>query len=292
MKLFEGVYTALVTPFYKGQVDFESLGKIVDHQLKNGIAGFIVNGTTAESPTLKEEEAFELLAFVKERAGNKARVIFGSGSNSTEKTVKLSQKAEKAGAEGLLVVVPYYNKPPQRGLVEHYKAVAGSVNLPVLLYNVPGRTVTSLTVESVAELAKIKNIVGIKEATGNLDFGKQIIEATGRDFVVTSGDDETALQLKTLGGQGIISVCSHIMPRFMSRWFHDDYQPEFAAECERAKPLIASLYISANPIPVKEALHVLGFIRSSEVRLPLWELSSEQKTQLRGQLDKYAEFLK
>lgn len=292
MKLFEGVYTALVTPFYKGQLDFESLGKIVDHQLKNGIAGFIVNGTTAESPTLKEEEAFELLSFVKEKAGSKARVIFGSGSNSTEKTVKFSQRAEKAGAEGLLVVVPYYNKPPQRGLVEHYKAVASSVSAPVLLYNVPGRTVTSLTVESIQELSKVKNIVGVKEATGNLEFGKQIMDACGKDFIVSSGDDETSLKLKTLGGHGTIAVCSHIIPQWMTRWFHQAYQDHFGDEFEKVKPLISSLYISANPIPVKEALHMLGFIRSSEVRLPLWELSSEQKTQLRSQLDKYAEFLK
>lgn len=290
-KLFTGVYTALITPFYNGKIDFQSLEKIIEHQILNGVAGFVVNGTTAESPTLSEDEAFELLAFVQEKTKNRARIIFGSGSNSTEKTISLSQKAEKAGAEGLLVVVPYYNKPPQAGLAAHFKAVAKSVQLPVLLYNVPGRTVTSLSVDTIKELSHVKNIVGIKEATGNLDFGRQIILSTESDFVVSSGDDETGLELKVLGGQGTISVCSHVIPKFMARWFHQPYQPQFGEEFLKLKPLISSLYISSNPIPVKEALHIMGLIRSSEVRLPLVPLTDEQKKIVRTQIETHREFL-
>jgi 4-hydroxy-tetrahydrodipicolinate synthase len=291
MKLFTGVYTALVTPFYQGKIDFPSLENLITQQLSGGIAGFVVNGTTAESPTLSEDEAFELLTFVKGVVKDRAHVIFGSGSNSTEKTIQLSKKAEAKGAEGLLVVVPYYNKPPQAGLAAHFKKVAESVTLPIMLYNVPGRTVVSLALETIKELSEVKNIVAIKEATGNVDFGRQIISATGADFIVSSGDDETALELQQAGGQGTISVCSHIIPQWMGRWFHQAYQPDFGVEFQKLKPLISSLYISANPIPVKAALKEMGLIRSSEVRLPLCPLSAEQEKVLLDQLAAFKEFL-
>jgi 4-hydroxy-tetrahydrodipicolinate synthase len=291
MKLFTGVYTALVTPFYQGKIDFPSLENLITQQLGGGIAGFVVNGTTAESPTLTEDEAFELLTFVKGFVKDRAHIIFGSGSNSTEKTIQLSKKAQDKGAEGLLVVVPYYNKPPQAGLAAHFKKVAESVSLPIMLYNVPGRTVTSLSVDTIAELSKVKNIVGIKEATGNVDFGRQIILSTESDFIVSSGDDETALELKVVGGQGTISVCSHIIPQWMCRWFHQDYQNEFGEEFLRIKPLISSLYITSNPIPVKAALKELGLIRSSEVRLPLCPMTAEQEATLIKQITAFKEMI-
>ncbi|MCB9072611.1 MAG: 4-hydroxy-tetrahydrodipicolinate synthase [Bdellovibrionaceae bacterium] len=291
MKLFEGAYTALVTPFLQGKVDFASLEKIIDMQLKAGIHGFVVNGTTAESPTLLREEAFDILKFVKEKVGKTAHVIFGSGTNSTASTIELSQQAEKNGAEGLLVVVPYYNKPPQKGLGLHFKKVAESVSLPVMLYNVPGRTITGLNLATIAQLQEVKNIVAIKEATGDLDFGRQVLLAAKKDFIVSSGDDETALALKKLGGKGIVSVCSHIMPTSMAKWFSSETTDKELRDFEGIKEMIRALYMSSNPIPVKAALHLMGIIRSDEVRLPLSPLELEQKKNLESALKKFEKAL-
>jgi 4-hydroxy-tetrahydrodipicolinate synthase len=291
MKLFTGVYTALVTPFYQGKIDFQSLEKILDQQLKAGVAGLVVNGTTGESPTLSEGESFEVLKFVQDKVKGKARVIFGSGGNSTAKSIELSKKAEAAGAEGLLVVVPYFNKPTQRGLKEHFLSVAKSTALPVMLYNVPGRTVTSLNLETIKALSEVKNIVAIKEATGDVSFGRQIILAAGADFVVSSGDDETCLELRNFGGQGTVAVCSHIMPGKMTKWFHGEMSETALLEFAEAKPLISSIYISTNPIGVKGALHILGTIRSDEMRLPMTPLEPEQRKTLEAQIKKYERFL-
>jgi len=291
MKLFAGVYTALVTPFYKSRVDYESLEKILNQQLAAGVAGLVVNGTTAESPTLSTEEAFDILKFVQEKVGGRARVIFGSGLNGTDKTVQLSKKAQEAGAEGLLVVVPYFNKPTQRGLREHFAQVAQSVNIPVMLYNVPGRTVTSLNLETIKSLSEIANITAIKEATGDVSFGRQVILAAGADFVVASGDDETCLELRGSGGQGVVSVCSHILPKKMVQWFQGEMNEKFLREFVEAKPLISSLYISTNPIPTKAALQILGVIRSDEMRLPMTQLEPDQRKTLEQQLKKYERFL-
>lgn len=291
MKLFEGVYTALITPFYKGKLDVESLEKIVDNQLSAGVAGFIVNGTTAESPTLTQVERMMILELVKNKAKGKAKVIFGSGSNSTESTVSASRAAEEAGADGLLVVVPYYNKPPQRGLYEHFVRVANSVSLPIMLYNVPGRTVTSLSVDTIRQLSAVKNIVAIKEATGKLDFGQEVIDAVPTDFVVSSGDDETCLDLRTLGGRGVVSVCSHIIPRLMTKWFHSTSAASDKEEFLKIKPMISDLYITSNPIPVKYAMHILGLAKSDEVRLPLCTLDEEQKKYMQKQIETYREFM-
>ncbi len=291
MKLFTGVYTALVTPFYQGKIDYLSLEKLIQQQLSAGIAGFIVNGTTGESPTLSTDESLEILKFVIEKTKNKAHVIFGSGSNSTDKTIALSQKAEAAGAEGLLVVVPYYNKPTQRGLVEHYKKIASSVQTPIMLYNVPGRTITSLNLETIKTLAEVKNIAAIKEATGDINFGRQIILSAGQDFIVSSGDDETCLELRNFGGQGVVSVCSHIMPKKMTEWFHGEMSEKSLLDFAQAKPMIASLYLSTNPIPVKAALQIMGIVRSDEMRLPLTTLEPEQRSTLEQQMKKYERFL-
>jgi 4-hydroxy-tetrahydrodipicolinate synthase len=292
MKLFQGAYTALITPFFNGKIDFPSLEKLIEMQLIGGIHGFVVNGTTAESPTLKQEEAIEILKFVKNKVAGRARVIFGSGTNSTESTIELSHMAEKNGAEGLLVVVPYYNKPPQKGLELHFKKVAENVQLPVMLYNVPGRTITSLNLATIAQLQKVKNIVAIKEATGDLEFGRQILLASPKEFIVASGDDETSLALKKAGGRGIVSVCSHIMPTKMADWFSKETTDVELREFEPIKELIRALYISSNPIPVKAALQLMGVIRSDEVRLPLSPLEVEQKTQLEACLKKFEGTLK
>lgn len=290
--LFLGAYTALVTPFLKGKIDFKSLENLVDMQLKAGIHGFIVNGTTAESPALSKDEAFELLDFVKSKAAGKARIVFGSGSNNTATTIQYSQEAEKRGADGLLVVVPYYNKPPQRGLAMHFKAVAESVSLPVMLYNVPGRTITSLNLATISQLQEVKNIVAIKEATGDVDFGRQIILAAQKDFIVSSGDDESCLALKKAGGKGVVSVCSHIMPTKMAKWFSTPTTDAEMRDFSGAIELIKSLYITSNPIPVKAALHMMGIIATDEMRLPLCDLDADQKKILEAQLKKYEAYLR
>jgi 4-hydroxy-tetrahydrodipicolinate synthase len=291
MKLFQGAYTALVTPFLSGKIDFKSLEKLVETQIKAGIHGFIVNGTTAESPTLSKEEALELLDFVKTKAAGRVKIIFGAGTNNTATTIQLSQAAEARGADGLLVVVPYYNKPPQAGLFLHFKAVAESTSLPVMLYNVPGRTITSLNLATIAQLQEIKNIVAIKEATGDIDFGRQVILAAPKHFIVSSGDDESSLALKRIGGQGIVSVCTHIMPTKMARWFSTETTDSDFRDFSGSIELIRSLYISSNPIPVKAALHILGIIASDEMRLPLCGLEPEQKKMLEQTLKTYEGYL-
>ncbi len=292
MKLFQGAYTALVTPFLNGKVDFKSLENLVDLQLKAGIHGFIVNGTTAESPTLSKEESIEILKFVKSKASGKARVIFGSGTNNTATTIELSQAAEKNGAEGLLVVVPYYNKPPQQGLLLHFKAVAESVSVPVMLYNVPGRTITSLNLATISQLQEVKNIVAIKEATGDVDFGRQVVLSAKKDFLVSSGDDESCLALKKAGGQGVVSVCSHIMPSKMAKWFGEEPVDAAMRDFSGSIELIKSLYITSNPIPVKAALQIMGIIASDEMRLPLCTLDADQKKIVESQLKKHEAYLR
>lgn len=291
MKLFQGAYTALVTPFLNGKIDFSSLEKLVEMQIKAGIHGFVVNGTTAESPTLSKEEALELLDFVKSKVAGRVKIVFGSGTNNTATTIQLSQAAEKQGADGLLVVVPYYNKPPQSGLFLHFKAVAESTSLPVMLYNVPGRTITSLNLATISQLQEIKNIVAIKEATGDIDFGRQVILAASKEFVVSSGDDESCLALKRIGGQGVVSVCSHIMPTKMARWFSSETTDSDFRDFSGAIELIRSLYITSNPIPVKAALQMMGVIASDEMRLPLCTLEPEQKKTLEQALKKYEGYL-
>lgn len=286
-----GVYTALVTPFKNGQVDEKSLINLVKQQMKNGVKKFVVNGTTAESPTLAPEESLEILKLVTQVAGPEATIMFGSGSNNTKKTIEFSLKAIAAGAKSLLVVVPYYNKPPQQGLFEHFKKIAEEVSVPMLLYNVPGRTITSLELDTIQRLSKIKNIVGIKEATGNLEFGAQIINSCEKSWSVLSGDDETCLDLQKAGGKGVISVCSHIIPKKMSEWFSNPVEAKWLEDFYGARELIRSLYVTSNPIPVKAALQILGVIEQDEMRLPLCRLTVEQKKQLESTLKKYEKYL-
>ena len=189
------------------------------------------------------------------------------------------------------MVVPYYNKPPQLGLFEHFKTIAAEVSVPVLLYNVPGRTITSLELETIQKLSKIKNIVGIKEATGNVEFGSQIINSCEKNWSVLSGDDETCLDLQKAGGKGVISVCSHIMPKKMSEWFSRPVDQKSIEDFYGARELIRSLYITSNPIPVKAALQILGVIEQDEMRLPLCRLSAEQKKQVEVALKEYEKYL-
>lgn len=275
MKNFKGTLTALVTPFKNGMVDFKSLDRLVEHQLKNGVDGFVVNGTTGESPTLTENERTEVFQRVRAVAGEKVPLIMGTGSNDTAKTIDDSKKAEALGADAILVVVPYYNKPPQRGLFAHFKSVASSVQIPTILYNVPGRTITSLNVETIRDLAKVPGIVGIKEASGKIDFASEIINSCGKDFIMLSGDDGTYVEFLGVGGHGVISVASHVIPRQMAqwkKWVADGEIAKARQDIEKYNQLINLLFIEANPIPVKKAVQLMGLIDSAELRLPLVEL--------------------
>ncbi|UYL10509.1 4-hydroxy-tetrahydrodipicolinate synthase [Bdellovibrio sp. SKB1291214] len=289
MKNFKGTITALLTPFKNGKIDYSSVDKLLKHQLENGVDGFVINGTTAESPTLTDTEKQELFKHVRKVVGASVPLIMGTGSNDTAKTIDDSKKAEALGADAILVVVPYYNKPPQRGLYAHFKAVAESVKIPTILYNVPGRTITSLATETVADLAKVSGVVGIKEASGKIDAAEQIIKACGKDFVMLSGDDGTYVDFLNCGGHGVISVASHVIPKQMvqwKKWVRDGHLDKAKTDIQKHMPLIDLLFVEANPIPVKKAVQLMGLIESAEMRLPLVELSPENTEKLKMEMKK------
>jgi 4-hydroxy-tetrahydrodipicolinate synthase len=268
-------------------VDYSSLESLVLHQLKNGIEGFVINGTTAESPTLTDKEREQIFKAVRTMVGAKFPLIMGAGSNSTAQTIELSKKSEEWGADGLLVVVPYYNKPPQRGLVKHFSEIAKSVQIPILLYNVPGRTITALSAESIQELSKVQNIVGIKEASGNMDFAKEILKNTHPEFILLSGDDGTYVEFLDCGGHGVVSVASHIIPREMVAWtkqVHDGELQVARAGMQKYSKLIEQLFVEANPIPVKMALYQIGVIKSPELRLPLVPMADELAKKMKQEM--------
>lgn len=279
MKKFKSTLTALVTPFQDGAVDVKSLEKLVAQQITGGVDGFVVNGTTAESPTLTWSEVEKIFSVVKANSPAGTELVLGVGSNSTALTIEATQRAEKLQADGVLVVVPYYNKPPQRGLQAHFETVAKSTNLPVLLYNVPGRTITSLETQTIKNLSLVSNIVGIKEASGKIDFAKEIIAACGSEFTMLSGDDGTYVEFLGAGGHGVISVATHVIPSQMvqwKKWVQQGSIEQARKDIAKYSKLIDLLFCEANPIPVKMALHKMGIIASPELRLPLVELSPEK----------------
>jgi 4-hydroxy-tetrahydrodipicolinate synthase len=279
---FRGVFSALVTPFWNGRVDFDSLEKLVSFQIENKITGFVVNGTTAESPTLSEIEVKDIFNFVKKLVPSTTPVILGTGSNNTEKTVAATVRAAELGADAALVVVPYYNKPPQRGLVSHFQKVAESTALPIILYNVPGRTITSMSIETIQQLTKARGVVGIKEASGDLIFDRSIKSQIGDNFTFLSGDDGTFIDFMRLGGHGIISVMSNLLTSECMHWFEQCANGRYddaAYNFDSYRDLINGMYVEANPIPIKWMLKRKGLIRSAEMRLPLVELASQYQDQ-------------
>jgi len=271
---FSGVMTALITPFLKGAVDFPSLKKLIRHQLDNGIQGFIVAGSTGEAATLSLEEKLKVLDFVVGEAAGQVPVIMGSGTFNTQETCELCKTFSRPGVAALLVVTPYYNRPPQRGLEAHFLTVARSTKLPVIIYNVPSRTASSILPETVAQIAaQAPNVIGIKEATGQVEIVKNLVKQCSSDFVILSGDDETFLEAMTLGAAGVISVVSHVIPR----WCVDAAKQVAAGKdsmalVEKMRPLTHQVFCESNPIPVKWALKEMGIISSAELRLPLVEL--------------------
>ncbi len=288
MKKFDGIFTALVTPFLKGEVDYNSLKKLVRFQLDQKINGLVISGTTGESPTLSSPEKEKIFSFIKSEVAGQVPLVVGTGSNSTSSSVEASRAAEKWGADAVLVVTPYYNKPPQRGLVEHFKKVAESVALPVILYNVPTRTITAISLETIQTLSRVKNIIGIKEASGDIELGRQIHKSCGPEFLLTSGDDGTWLELCQNGARGTISVLSNIAPRQMVSQLDRLHKKDSAvlSEAKKFNELIRLLFVEANPIPVKAALQMMGVIQSDELRLPLVRLAEEHRKPLQQELEK------
>ena len=272
---FEKVFTALITPFDGGKIDFNSLGRLIKHQVENGISGFVVNGTTAESPTLTGAEVKEIYHFVRGQVGKDFPLILGTGSNSTESTIIATKKAVEWEVDGVLVVTPYYNKPTQGGLFQHFSAVASECPIPILLYNVPGRTLTSIEIETLVRLSQIENIVGVKEASGDVEWGVKLIQSVPAHWLVTSGDDESCLDLMRKGGRGVVSVLSHIIPKEISDLALRAMGGDSSAVWKEFSVLINSLYVESNPIPVKMALYKMGLIVSPEMRLPMTVATEE-----------------
>ena len=273
--MFKGAIVAIVTPFKNGKVDEGKLRELIEFQIANGTDGIVPCGTTGESPTLSHEEHDRVIEITVDAVKKRVPVIAGTGSNSTSEALRLTKHAHEVGADGALLVCPYYNRPTQEGLYQHYKLIAENVAIPIIVYNIPGRTGVNLLPETLARLARITNIVGTKEASGSLKQMHDVISLCGPDFAVLSGDDFFTYPLLCLGGHGIISVVSNVAPADMSALVD-----AFAAgNLKKAKelhfkmvPLIDSLFIETNPVPVKAALAIMGKI-DYEVRLPLEKMS-------------------
>ena len=290
MKEPSRVITAMVTPFKEdGSVDYEQAQRLALALIDSGSDGVVVVGTTGESPTLVRAEERRLFAKVKAAVGNRGSVIAGTGSNSTAEAISATRDAEKTGVDACLLVVPYYNKPTQEGLYEHFKAVALATSLPCILYNVPSRTVVSLSAETTIRLSRIDNIIGTKEASGRFDEISKIIDGTGEDFTVWSGNDNDTLPILTLGGYGVISVASHLVGnqiKDMVSLFFGGRVAEAAAIHRHLLPLFDALFVVANPIPLKYALNHLGF-RVGRPRLPLVEADEKTAALIRETLKDY-----
>ena len=284
---FAGTHTALVTPFKDGAFDREAFESLIESQISGGVEGIVPVGTTGESPTLSHEEHSEVIEAAIGRAKGRCRVIAGTGSNSTAEAISLTREAERLGADAALLVAPYYNKPSQEGVYRHYRAIAGAVGIPMILYSIPGRCGIEIGVETVARLAnECANIVGIKEAGGSVERVSQLQQALPADFEILSGDDSLTLPFLSAGGVGVISVASNLLPRQISalvRAWREGRVNE-AVEAHRSHyRLFKDLFIEPNPVPIKYALS-LKKAMSAEVRLPLCEMSASNKEKLRATL--------
>ncbi|AHB49495.1 dihydrodipicolinate synthase [Hyphomicrobium nitrativorans NL23] len=269
--MFRGSITALVTPFKNGLLDEEALRRLVEWQITEGTHGLVPTGTTGESPTLNFDEHKRVIEVVIEAARGRVPVIAGTGSNATDEAIELSQHAEKAGANGLLIVNPYYNKPSQDGLFQHFKAIDDKVGIPIVIYNIPGRTNVDMSVETMARIFELKNVTSVKDATANLARVSQQRAAMGPEFNQLSGEDATALAFMAHGGHGCISVASNVAPRLCAEFQNACMKGDFAAALklqDRLMPLFDALFVETNPGPVKYAASRLGLC-SAEMRLPM-----------------------
>lgn len=291
MAIFEGAGVALVTPFLpNGEVNYPKLKELIEEQIAGGTDSIVICGTTGESSTMTHEEHLEVVRFCCETVNKRIPVIAGTGSNSTAEAVYMSQEAEKAGADGLLLVTPYYNKATQNGLIAHFTAIAEAVSIPVLLYHIPGRTGVTMTVDTMVTLCKqVKNIVGVKEASGNFSVIAELLAQKDVEIDVYSGNDDQIVPLLALGGKGVISVLSNVAPRQT----HDICASYFAGDVEHSRklqlealPLINALFCEVNPIPVKAALNLMGKEVGS-LRLPLTEMEPQNQEKLAKAMREY-----
>jgi 4-hydroxy-tetrahydrodipicolinate synthase len=275
--MFSGAFTALVTPFRNGKVDVEALEGMVEFQISQGIDGLVPCGTTGETPAMSEEEDRLVIGTVVRVANGRVPIIAGTGSNSTDMAIKYTKTAQEVGADSSLQVVPYYNKPTQEGLYRHFLAIAEATDLPLILYNIPGRTSVTMTAETTARLAEHPRVVGTKEATLSMNMAMDVMSLCGEDFDVLSGDDPVTLPLISLGGRGVISVASNVAPAAVSDMVRAALDGDWARARElhfALLPLFRTLFVETNPIPVKTAASLLGLC-SDEMRLPMVPLSGE-----------------
>ena len=287
--MFKGSNVALITPFKDNKLDVEAYIKLIHFHLNNGTNGLVPAGTTGESPTLSHEEHQQVIEICIKESNGKVPVIAGTGSNSTEEAISLTKHAEKAGANGALVVTPYYNKPTQEGLYQHYKAINDNTNLPIIIYNIPSRCVIDMSVDTMARLFELKNIAGVKDATGDLNRLDQTIKKLGPEFIQLTGEDGLAFKFNKRGGVGIISVTANIAPKLCSDFqkYSKSKSDNELKEAERLdqmlQPLHKSLFIESNPAPVKYAAKLLGLCDDA-VRLPLVKIKKETQEQVKKAL--------
>lgn len=288
-EIFKGVGTAIATPFDTNGVNLEAFGKLLEDQIASGVHAVIVLGTTGESATMTEDERNSLIKYAIDKSAKRIKVIVGTGSNNTMSAIKMSKAAEEFGADGLLIVTPYYNKATQEGLVAHYKAIADCVNIPIILYNVPSRTGVNILPETCLELSKIENIVGIKEASGNISQVAKIASLCGDDFAIYSGNDDQVIPILSLGGKGVISVLSNVMPEYTVKMLDSFWSGDFKKAKDMqvsAMDMIDALFCEVNPIPVKYVLNEMGYDFGNP-RLPLTELSLKNKDKVDKVIKKY-----
>ena len=291
MALFKGAGVALITPFHEdGSVNYEKLTEILEEQIAEGTDAIVAVGTTGEAATLTEDEHIEVVAHTVKVVNHRIPVIAGTGSNCTATAIDLSQRAEKAGADGLLLVTPYYNKATQKGLYAHYKAIADAVSIPCILYNVPGRTGMKIEPKTMADLYyNVKNIVGVKEATGDVGATSDLMRLVDEDFLLYSGEDGIIVPLLSIGGSGVISVLSNVAPKetaeICKKWFAGDVKGAWE-EQKRALPLIHSLFMEVNPIPVKSGMNLQGKAVGG-LRLPLTEMEEAHQEVLKEEMRRY-----
>ena len=286
--MFKGPMVAIVTPFKNNEIDEEALRKLVNFQIENGTMGIIPCGTTGESATLSYEEHERVIKIVIDEVKKRVPVVAGTGSNNTKEAIELTKAAKEMGADAALLITPYYNKPTQEGLYEHYKTVAKEVNIPIIMYNVPGRTAVNMLPETVAKLAKIPNIMGIKDATGSINVLTEMIELTrNEEFYFLSGDDFIYYPFLCVGGHGVISVVANVAPKLMRELYDAILNNDFEKAQNlhfKVYNLAKGMFLQTNPIPVKKALYLMGMIED-EIRLPLVSMSGEPLEKLKNILE-------
>lgn len=292
---FGQILTAMVTPFdHNEDIDFPATRNLINYLISNGTQGLVVSGTTGESPTLTDEEKVQLFKFTVEVVNGRVPVIAGTGSYSTKASINLTKQATDAGVDGIMLVVPYYNKPSQEGMYQHFQTIAATTSLPIMLYNIPGRSVVNMSLDTVIRLSEIPNIVAIKEAGGNLDTMSEIISNTREDFSLYSGDDGLTIPVLSIGGTGVISVASHIIGNEMQAMiakFNNGNVREAAMDHRRLLPVMKALFAAPNPTPVKTALNLKG-VPVGGVRLPMVPLNAEELTTLKEVLTTLPEGVK